>query len=277
MNDPQQKTKEKIDGWRMTEVLGPILLAIVAGIFTLFQFCDNKTRIQQNDNRLAQEKQIESNRLAKERENEKERIKVDRSTIMLKHFASNECNEQLLAMKVAENLKERREFPEDIYLVIERMVKKGDCLEVREEAKEFIEKSANNPPEEAQQNIVETKSLANVNKEAFNNLKARIYIHVLEGQSLEQAKRLKKKFEAANLVVPEITQVSEVTNETELRYFKGNNEDDLTLIESILNSVLNDEEIKRIKKIDLAEKNPSEKAKPRHYEIWFGRINENKL
>ena len=270
---PSESEKPKRrDGWDKAQITGQLLLPIVvASVGVLFTYCQNER---------AQERQ------KADKEIELERQKTDKVTNLLKHLASKEEKENLLAIQVIEYLGKTEQGSPELIAALIGVIKGGNTSEkvisaaadklvsvaneskdpkVRQEVKESFEKAVSTE-QNSQAALNFAKSLAKVDEQAATNLPARVYLHILRGASREQAENLEKQLEANGLNVPGIDSVDAVPNQNELRYFYGSNQDDLIKITRIMSGL----GIKT-NTVDLSRRYPNTKIRPRHYEIWFGK------
>jgi hypothetical protein len=270
VNEPD--VAKKRDKWDKAQIVGQLLLPLVIALVGIsFTYYQSKT--------------AEAKAIA-DKDVEEKRHKTERVTNLLDHLASDKEKANLLALKVIEYLNQKGEIDSDLVSsitgslggsgeksdkVIEsstetlaNVAKQSKSADTQKAAKENLTELTKN--EDAKVSLSAIKSLEKVDEQAVINLSARVYLHVLKGTSPERAQLLKKQLEEKGLVVPGIEMVDAVPNQTELRYFVGSDESDLSKINQIMNGLaLN------ANKVDLSSRYPSSRIRPRHYEIWLGK------
>jgi hypothetical protein len=261
------KQPEKKDNWAKADILGKFIMPlVVACVGITFTVCQS----QSAEKRLAQEKAEAETRQSQEAELAKDRIKADRLTSLLKHFASENPKERLLAVKATEHLISKDQFPAELSPVLAELYENEQDPRVKQLVRASVARAVQMPSRDSEQNLATTQALAQIAPESVNELPARVYLHIRKGGERTQAEQLEKKLKEKGLNVPGIDSVDRVPNQNEIRYFAASS---------------NDEDLKKIqlafadlnlqpRLIDLSKLYPSSKARPRHYEVWFG-LNTN--
>ncbi len=255
-----QENPKKKDLWDIFGIAGPLSLSVAIGVFSVFQYCNT------------------NNRIAAEKLEERERLNIERVLPLLKSITSENKNESLAAGAHALKLCEEEKVACAHMRLARNAIKTyteslGETArydknpENKETAKNSLLKLAGDPSIEVA--VPAQKVLENVDPDAIKKLPARVYIHALKGKSLEKAKDLKKLLErqkSIEIVVPRINEVEKVPDKTGFRYFKGFNTGDVKQIQGILKNLgieAND--------VDLSDRFPNAKVRPRHYEIWLAK------
>jgi len=253
--------EETKDSWSKTQILLPLVIALVGGIFTYSQH-------QSDVNRLKQDKVESESRLAQQEKNEVEKLKADRAITLLKHLSSDNERERFLALKFCGHLISKEQFPLEMLEVLEQIRTDDKNPENQKAARDSLVKGAQTTVKTAQQNIAIQRAAANVAPEIINNLPARIYLQFQREMPRDQAEEIEKMLEAKGWNVPGIEAVNQVPSQNELRYFAGGNNTDADVqnIVQILKG-LNIE----VKTVDLSKNYPNSKTRPRHYEIWLSK------
>lgn len=257
-----KKTENK-DRWTKADILSkftmPLAVVLVTSIFT---YCQSQSAAK----RLAQEKEEAEDRRTQENKLTKDRIKADRLTAMLKHFVSENPKERELAFRTSEHLVVLDQFPADMYRVFAQLYNTESDPAVKESLKASIKKAVEVPSKNAEQNLAATQALVQIAPETASQLPARIYLHIRRGSERSQAEQLERNLEEKGLNVPGIDLVNQVPNQNELRYFAANsNNEDLKKIQAAFADMG-----LQFRLVDLSRLYPNSKARPRHYEVWFG-------
>ncbi|MFC1825558.1 hypothetical protein ACFL9T_22840 [Thermodesulfobacteriota bacterium] len=231
------------DGWSKIEILakitGAIFLPIV--LLVLGNWYTNQQRIENEANR------------EREKLSDSQQRNADRVTNLLRHLASPNQRERVLAIKVSQFLAQEKQLPAELVPVLVEVASKDD-IEASGAATEVLRIAAKTD-----------KALVSSVESGLASIPPRVYFHV---RNASQKSRVNKYIETLiknGFVVPKVRTVDFGPSNSEIRYFrKEEKEEAKKAMEILINEGLN------ISLRDLSQKyQESTSIRPRHYELWL--------
>jgi hypothetical protein len=220
---------------------------------------------------------------------------ADRVTTLLKHLASSNSKERILAIHMVGHFAHHNQLPLELLPVILVTYNKDNDPDVREAAttvlpfvaksdklsnpqveKNIIRKALDNPKlsvsmAQAARNYVDVQDYivktAESDPDSARNLPSRIYIHIRDDRQRDKGKQVKDKLSEEGFIIPDLIKIGEkVPDNIELRYFRKYEKDEAIRIVDMIRSLNID-----AKDVYIPGYENSLKIHPRHYELWFGR------
>jgi uncharacterized protein YjbJ (UPF0337 family) len=215
----------------LSGILLPLVLAVVGGVYTYIQDKNHEAGADQ------------------EHQNEEVRRRADTATNLLKHFASENKRERLLAIKVAEELVKEKQLPDELAPALIEIAKSDPSAEVAGAATEVTNKITD----------VTTINQAG-NSETIKSTASETIAKIRE-----KAEQIAAKLQEQGFIVPGIERLDTGPANTELRFFTGSEPADTqVLVNAFTQLGLN------VKPVDLSNRyKNSTSVRPRHYELWI--------
>jgi hypothetical protein len=228
----------------LSGILLPLVLAVVGGVYTYIQDKNHEAGADQ------------------EHQNEEVRRRADTATNLLKHFASENKRERLLAIKVAEELVKEKQLPDELAPALIEIAKSDPSAEVAGAATEVTNKITDVTTINQAGNSETIKSTAS---ETIAKIPARVYFHIRNESQRERAEQIAAKLQEQGFIVPGIERLDTGPTTTELRFFTGSEPADTqVLVNAFTQLGLN------VKPVDLSNRyKNSTSVRPRHYELWI--------
>ena len=228
----------------LSGIMLPIVVAIIGGIYTYIQDTNHEANAQQ------------------EHQNAEVRYRADRATNLLKHFASDNKRERLLAIKVAEELGKEKQLPDELASALIEIAKSDPSAEVAGAAAEATNNIKGVTTINQEGNLQTVTSTAS---ETIAKIPPRVYFHIRNENQREKAEQIAAKLQEKGFIVPGIEKLNEGPTNTELRFFNGSEPADTQALVNLLNQLG-----LKVNPVDLSSRyKNSTSIRPRHYEVWI--------
>jgi hypothetical protein len=232
----------------LSGILLPVVLALVGGVYTYIQDRNHEATAGQ------------------EHQNEEVRRRADTATNLLKHFASENKRERLLAIKVAEQLVKEKQLPDELAPALIEIAKSDPSAEVAGAATEATNKITEVTTINQAGNPETIKSTAS---ETIAKIPPRVYFHIRNDSQRGKAEQIAAKLQEQGFIVPGIERLDTGPTNTELRFFNGSEPADTQRLVNALNQLG-----LKVNQVDLSNRyKNSTSIRPRHYELWINANN----